>query len=252
MSVPEKLQEFSADLHIHSVLSPCGSLEMSPVNIVKEAARKGLDIIGITDHNASAHGRVLSNLAKEYGIFVMTGMEVTTAEEAHCLTFFKDFEALDKFQKIIDNTILKIRNDPDKFGFQVIVDKDENIVGQVEWLLISATSMSINEVAEEAKKLGGIVIPAHIDRPTYSLSSQLGFIPPDLKVDAFEVSRFSSPQKMIEQYPYIKDISFIRSSDAHFLKDIGAARTIFKIKNRSFDEIKMALHKTSGRDTIVK
>lgn len=252
MCSSDHLQEFTADLHIHTVLSPCGSLEMSPVNIVKEAARKGLDIIGITDHNASAHCEVISNLAKEYGIFVMCGMEVTTSEEAHCLTYFKDFYTLYKFQEIIDATILKIANNPDKFGYQVIVDKDEEITRQIEWLLINATSMSINEVARKAAELGGIVIPAHIDRPTYSLTSQLGFIPPDLQVDAFEVSRFSSPEKMISKFPYIKDISFTRTSDAHFLKDIGAGKTIFKIKNRSFEEIKMALNRVSGREVIVK
>jgi len=247
MSSGDVLHTFIADLHIHTVLSPCGSLEMSPLNIVREAARKGLDIIGITDHNASEHGKVVKDIAKEYGIMVMCGMEVTTAEEAHCLTFFEDLSSLESFQQIIDSTILKIKNDPNKFGYQVIVDKQENITGQKEWLLISATTMSIEDVIEKAHQLGGIAIPAHIDRPSYSLTSQLGFVPPGLNADAMEVSRFSSRDEMVAAYPYLKDTTFIRSSDAHFLKDLGTVTTKFRIQSRTFTEIKKALQGLEGR-----
>ncbi len=247
MTAGDKLHTFIADLHVHTVLSPCGSLEMSPVNIVREAARKGLDIIGITDHNASENALVVKEIAKDYGITVLSGMEVTTTEEVHCLTFFEDQVSLESFQHIIDDKILKIKNNPDKFGYQVIVDRQENITGQKEWLLISATSMSIEEVIKTTHKLGGIAIPAHIDRPSYSLSSQLGFVPPDLDADGMEVSRFSSREKMVSAYPYLKDTAFIRSSDAHFLKDLGTVTTKFRIQSRTFCEIKKALQGLEGR-----
>ncbi|PIE88693.1 MAG: histidinol-phosphatase [Bacteroidetes bacterium] len=252
MSTATPLREFAADLHIHTVLSPCGSLDMSPINLVKEAARKGLDIIGITDHNASAHCEVICEIAKDFGIFVMCGMEVTTAEEAHCLTFFDSIASLNQFQAILDDTILKIPNNPDKFGYQVVVNREEEIIDTVEWLLISATSMGINELAEKARQYGGIVIPAHIDRSAYSLTSQLGFVPPDLEVDGFEVSKYASPEAMIAKFPYLKTASFIQSSDAHFIEDIGSVRTYFKLKHRSFEEIKRALNHQDGRTLFLK
>ncbi|PID93808.1 MAG: histidinol-phosphatase [Bacteroidetes bacterium] len=252
MSATTPLREFAADLHIHTVLSPCGSLDMSPLNIVKEAARKGLDIIGITDHNASAHCEVVSEIAKDFGIFVMCGMEVTTSEEAHCLTFFDNQESLNQFQTVLDSSILKIPNDPDKFGYQVIVNREEEIIDTVDWLLISATSLSINELADKARQYGGIVIPAHIDRSAYSLTSQLGFVPPDLEVNGFEVSKYASPEAMIQQFPYLKAASFIQSSDAHFIPDIGTVRTHFKLKHRSFEEIKYALNHQKGREVFLK
>jgi len=247
----EKLIDFNADLHIHTVLSPCADLEMSPVNIIREAQRKGLDIIAITDHNASAHCKVTGEIGKEAGIFVLYGIEVTTSEETHCLTYFESLEKLAEFQEIIDTSILKIKNKPKRFGYQVIVDKNENILGDIDWLLLSAVKLSLNEVAEKAHNLGGIVIPAHIDRSMFSLTSQLGFVPPDLQADAYEVSKFSTPEEMISKYPYLRNKTFIRTSDSHYLKDIGSVSTVLRIKSRSFEEIKMAISNTCERKVII-
>jgi hypothetical protein len=254
MTDRESLQKFKADLHIHTVLSPCGSLEMSPSNIIKEASRKKLDIIGITDHNASQHGPLCRKLAKDYGIFVLMGLEVTTIEEVHCLVFFETEEILNIFQEYIDSHIKKIQNNPDKFGFQVIVDEHENITGQVDWLLINATDLTLDSVEEKVHQLGGIFIPAHIDRSAFSLISQLGFVPPDLKADAYEVSKFSSEHAMIKKFPWLDGKAFISSSDAHFLKDIGCSVTEFNIIDCNFDEIRKAFQGLEGRNvrTILK
>jgi PHP family Zn ribbon phosphoesterase len=247
----DKLIDFSADLHIHTVLSPCADLEMSPVNIIREAQRKGLDIIAITDHNASAHCKVTGELGKEAGIFVLYGMEITTSEETHCLTYFENLQKLNKFQEIIDASILKIKNKPKRFGYQVIVDKEENILGEIDWLLLNAVKLNLDQLAEKAHELGGIVIPAHIDRSMFSLTSQLGFVPPDLQADAYEVSKYSTPAEMILKYPYLNNKTFIRTSDSHYLKDIGSVSTVFRIKNRSFEEIKMAISNTCERMVII-
>lgn len=247
MNPATPLTQFKADLHIHTVLSPCGSLEMSPINIIQEAAKKGLDIIGVTDHNSTLHCNVIKDLGKEAGIFVLTGVEITSSEEVHCLAFFEHPEQLIDFQKYIDLHILKIHNDPDKFGYQVIVDKDENITGQVDWLLINATDQSVDQLASKAHEFDGIFIPAHIDRSAYSLTSQLGFVPPDLDAEAYEVSRYSTPEKMITAYPWLAGKSFITSSDAHFIKDVGINWTYFYLKTRSFFEIKQALDQSNGR-----
>jgi PHP family Zn ribbon phosphoesterase len=247
----DKLYDFIADIHIHTVLSPCGSLDMSPINIVNEASKKGLDIIGITDHNASANCKVTFDIAKEFGIFTLCGLEVTTKEEIHCLAFFQDFDSLTFFQKFIDDNIIKIDNNPDKFGYQLIVDRDENIIDQIDWLLINATNITIDELEKKVHELDGLFIPAHIDRSTYSLISQLGIVPLDLKVDAYEVSKYSKPENIKNTFPYTTNNTFISNSDAHYIRDIGSISTIFHIKNRSFDEIKKALLNIDGRDVYI-
>ncbi len=177
------MRDFRADLHIHTLLSPCGDLSMSPAKIVSEAARKGIDIIGITDHNSTRHCRLVSRLAANSGIFTLMGAEVTTQEEVHCLAFFED-DKLDLLQDFLDSRLPDIKNDPLIFGDQVVIDEDEMIVYVEERLLISATKASLEEVGSFVHSNGGIFIPAHIDRMRNSIYSQLGFLPAGLQADA--------------------------------------------------------------------
>jgi 3',5'-nucleoside bisphosphate phosphatase len=246
------MNSFRADLHVHTVLSPCGDLEMSPAAIVETAARRGIDILGITDHNSTKHGPLVNKLAQKKGIFVLCGAEVTTREEVHCLAFFENFEILGAFQQYLDSHLPYIKNDPRYFGYQVVLDEEEMIVEEEERLLISGLDQGLDQVEEEVHRLGGLFIPAHIDRPKYSLTSQLGFVPPGLKADALEVSRFTTPEKIAEQFPWIASYTFIRSSDAHHPDAIGSGITIFEMEHRSFDEIRKALHRTDNRSTRIE
>lgn len=238
---------FKADLHIHTVLSPCGDLEMSPSLIVNTAAIRGIDILGVTDHNSTKHGRLISKLAEEKGIFTLCGAEVTTREEVHCLAYFQNFDALDDFQQYLDKHLTPVKNDPKIFGYQVVVDENEQILEFEERLLISSLDQGIDQVATKVYSLGGIFIPAHINRGKFSLLSQLGFIPPELKVDAFEITKATSPEQMRNKFPYVAKSSFITSSDAHWPDAIGSSFSMFRMENRSFTEIFRALHNIDQR-----
>ncbi len=241
---------FKADLHIHTVLSPCGDLEMTPANIIAQAQKKGLHIVGITDHNSTLQAPLVKKLGQEVGIFVLWGAEITTREEIHCLAFFEEKNQLECFQAYIERYLPHIPNMPEKFGYQVVIDRQENILQQYPWLLISGLDQSLDEVASMVHKLGGIFIPAHVSRPKYSVISQLGFVPPDLDADALEVSRHTSREELYAQFSYLKRWPIIQSSDAHFLNDIGAVYTLFKIEELSFEEIKKALAGENDRQVI--
>jgi len=244
------MKYFRADLHIHTVLSPCGDLEMSPGNIVSEAALRGIDIIGITDHNTTRHCDLVKRLAADKGIFVMQGAEVTTKEEVHCLAFFENTDALNKFQEYLDSNLPEILNDPSKFGYQVEVDENENVVYQEKKLLINAICKSIDEVESFVHSMNGLFIPAHINRTKNSIYSQLGFLPVNLKADALEISRATTPEQFSKAHPEIKGFTLLRSSDAHYPGDIGSSSTVFFIEEPSFQEIKMALKEENGRKII--
>jgi len=246
------MKQFRADLHIHTVLSPCGDLEMSPVNIVSEAARKGLDIIGITDHNSTRHCNLITRLAAEKGIFVMQGAEVTTKEEVHCLAFFENTDALNRFQEFLDENLPEIYNDPEKFGYQVQVDENDKVIYEEKKLLINAVSKSIHELETFIHGLNGLFIPAHINKTKNSIYSQLGFLPVNLNADALEVSRSASSAEFVKGHPEIKSYSLISSSDAHYQNDIGSAATIFFIELPAFEEIRMALNGKKGRKIILE
>ena len=244
------MQTFSADLHVHTLLSPCGDLEMSPANIVETAARKQIDILGITDHNSTKHGPLVHKMAAKNGIFVLCGAEVTTKEEIHCLTFFENIEKLTLFQQYLDAHLGDVKNNPQKFGYQVVLDEDEMIVEEVDKLLIAAIDQSIDEVEAMVHKLDGLFIPAHIDRPAYSLLGQLGFLPPGLKADALEISKNTTEAELVKMHPELAGYTFIQSSDAHFPEQIGTRVTKFEIKTRSFQEISMALKGADSRRVV--
>jgi PHP family Zn ribbon phosphoesterase len=246
------MRNFRADLHIHTVLSPCGDLDMSPVNIVSEAALKGLDIIGITDHNTTRHCDLIARLAAEKGIFVMQGAEITTKEEVHCLAFFENTDALNIFQEFLDRNLPEIMNDPAKFGYQVQVDEKDIVVYEEKKLLINAISKSIEEIESFVHSNNGIFIPAHINRTKNSIYSQLGFLPENLRADALEISRTTTLNQFSGSHPEINGFPITRSSDAHYPGDIGAAFTLFFIEEPSFTEVKMALKGENGRKVIME
>jgi len=242
---------YQADMHIHTVLSPCGDLSMSPINIVDCAERIGLKVIGITDHNSTLHGPVTRKLAEKRGIMVVFGAEVTTKEEVHCLCLFPEENQRVEFQNFLETNLSEIKNNPELFGYQVVVDENEEILDEIEPLLISALKVSIDEVEQKVHQIGGLFIPAHIDRPKYSLTSQLGFIPKDLKYDALEISRSTSIEKALNDYSYIKNQRFIKSSDAHNIDQIGTANTQLKMESICWNEIRMAILGIEGREVIV-
>jgi 3',5'-nucleoside bisphosphate phosphatase len=244
------MKPFRADLHIHTVLSPCGDLEMSPVNIVQQARALNLDIIGITDHNSTRHCALIRRLAREEGITVLQGAEVTTREEVHCLTFFDNDESLEAFQHFLDEKITRVQNDTSRFGYQVVVDEDENILDEVPYLLIAALSAGIDEVQARVHALGGFFIPAHADRPAYSLISQLGFIPPSLSMNAIEIHRDSNCEDFRMKHHIAPELAILKSSDAHYIGDIGRTTTTFMLAEPHFNEIRMAFEGKNGRKVI--
>lgn len=245
------MQDYKADLHVHTVLSPCGDLEMSPVNIVNEAVRKKIDILGITDHNSTRHAPLIRRLAEKKGIFVLCGAEVTTKEEIHCLAFFEDLTTLYTFQVYLEAHLKGVPNDPKYFGYQVVVDEFDQVLEEVEPLLISALDQNIDQVEKTVHQLNGLFIPAHIDRPSYSMISQLGFVPPGMAADALEISGKTSPADMVKQFPYLDACTFIGSSDAHHPDQLGSRTTNFYMNTASFDEVRMALQGIKGRKVSI-
>jgi PHP family Zn ribbon phosphoesterase len=214
---------FFCDLHIHSTLSPCGALEMSPRNIVERAREVGLDLIALTDHNMTENSRAVHALGQEAGVLVLFGMEVQTEEEVHVLTIFDDFEIALAFQKEIYSLLPPVKNDIDFFGDQVVVDEHDEIVRFEERLLLNSAQISLSDASAWVKAHGGLVIPAHIDSPTFSVLSQLGYVPDDVPFDALEVRH---PERLDAVKPLVsnRNLPFVTFSDAHYVKDIGRRR----------------------------
>jgi predicted metal-dependent phosphoesterase TrpH len=244
------LREFRADLHVHTCMSPCAELDISPRAIIKTCREKGLDIIGITDHNSAEHVLVTAALGAEAGVAVIGGMEVTSAEEVHLLVFFENAEESLTFQGYIYNHLPVEENNEQVFGFQPVVNKDDEILFFNKRLLIGATDLSVEQVLQRAQLLKGLVIASHIDREAFSMISQLGMVPDHLALDAVEISPHMGKAEALKTLPYRKTIPLITSSDAHALSDIGKRVARFLLQEPSFNEIKLALRGEQGRTIL--
>jgi hypothetical protein len=245
------MKSFRTDLHIHTVLSPCGDLEMSPANIVSTAIRHGLEIIGITDHNSTKQCKTVWKLGQKFGLTVIPGCEMTSREEVHSLALFEDFDALAVFQEFLDQHLTMIPNNTNVFGYQVVVDENENILEEIDHYLGSSLDVSIEEVERKVHELSGIFIPAHIDRPRNSLFSQLGFIPVELKVDALQISKLADEKSVRERYKIKPETTIVKFSDAHYPGDLGKTFTLFEMENPTFEELRKALLREDGRSVQI-
>ena len=246
------IRRFRADLHIHTVLSACADLEMSPGAIVRVAKERNIDLIGITDHNSTLQCSVVKELAEEAGLAVLCGTEVTTREEVHCLAYFKDLGTLEEFQEYIDLHLPSIPYSPEQFGYQAVVDRDEKIVDLIEDYLNVGISRSIDQVEQEVHRLGGLFVPAHIERPLFGIFSQLGFIPDKLNCDGMGIMSQSIESDIRNRFMLKRDVPLVKASDAHVLHMIGSGCTVFEMNEITFDEIYKALKCIDGRKTFIE
>lgn len=211
--------KYPFDLHIHSALSPCGDSDMTPNNIVNMAIIKGLEIIAVSDHNTAGNLRAVAKAAEGTNLLVVPAMEIETSEEVHLLCLFETIEQAEKMSDIVMSTLF-INNKSQIFGEQTYIDSNDKILGCEQKLLVTATSLSLNETAAKVKELGGIVIPAHIDRSSYSILSNLGFLPDDAGFTTLEISKKADLDSFLMSRPELVNYNIIVNSDAHYLEDI--------------------------------
>jgi len=191
-----------------------------------------LDIIAVTDHNSCKNVRAVMEVAAGR-LTVIPGMEVQTSEEVHVVCYFPTLEAAEEMDKIVTHKLPKIKNEPEIFGHQYYMDSEDEIVGEEEILLVNSVEMDIYEVFETVKKLGGAAVPAHIDRTSYSLLANLGFVPPDLSLTTVEITA-KNLKAMENEY---KKYNILTSSDAHYLENIQEPENIIDICNKNAEKV---------------
>ncbi len=243
------LRTFRADLHVHTCLSPCADLDMSPRAIVNRALGRGIDVIAITDHNSAENVNAVMKAAEGSNLIVLPGMEATSKEEVHLLGLFESLGDALAFQQAVYER-LPGENDEEAFGMQVVVNEDGDVLGFNPHLLAGATEFSTDQIVEGIHRLNGVVIASHVDRETFGIIGQLGFIPEGLALDALELSPNTSQLEAKRRFPQYGHWTFVRSSDAHFLDDIGKATTLFLLSEPRVGELKKAFRREEGRRVI--
>lgn len=228
--------KFYYDLHIHSALSPCADDDMTPNNILNMAKLKGLDIIAITDHNSCKNLKPCMEIGKELDILVVPGMELQTMEEVHVLCLFKTLDAAMEFQDWVYYNLPKVKNKKELFGRQFIYNELDEIVGEEEIMLLSSANVSIDKAYNKVKSLEGLFIPSHIDKESFSIISNLGFIPYNLSIKALEYVDLIKLEKLKIKGFIPDDVKFIKNSDAHHLGLISEKENYINLNKRSIDD----------------
>lgn len=221
------MPEFYYDLHIHSCLSPCGDMDMTPNNLVNMAKLLGLDVIALTDHNTSLNCEAAIKVGEQVGLLVIPGMELTTAEDIHAVCLFPDLEKALAFSSYVDEHRIKVRNKAEIYGRQVIMNENDEEIGEIEHLLLPASFIGISEAYNKAREFGGICYPAHIDRDSLSILSVLGEIDPYCGFRTAELADITKLPELRKQHPILDCMNIITCSDAHYLENMrDAANTL--------------------------
>jgi PHP family Zn ribbon phosphoesterase len=223
---------------------------MSPKKIIQKSLDARLDLIALCDHNSAENAGATMREGNKQGVQVLPGLEICSREEVHILALFDELDPTLEMQTYVyDN--LPGENNTKVFGFQVVANEEDEVIGENPRLLIGATRLSLHDIVDKTHGLGGINISCHVDRPGYGIINQLGFIPDDLNLDGLEVSYRIKLAEAAQSIPGIGNFSCVTASDAHYLNDIGRACTVFELAEPSLAEIRLALAGKDGRRILV-
>lgn len=219
------------DFHIHSCLSPCAEEDMTPYNLVNLSAIMGMEAIALTDHNSCQNCGAAMRAGEAAGITVIPGMELCTSEEVHVVCLFEELKTAEEFSDYVLSTMPPVKNRPEIFGTQLIMDETDQILGSQDILLTTASGISISNIEKIIDGYGGVCYPAHIDRSSYSVISNLGMITEEMGFEVAEVSPNGDIDKLIAQHPILKKMKILTSSDAHRLESLPPAQLSLHTEN---------------------
>ena len=244
------MKTYSADLHVHTVVSPCAGVEMIPPLLVQEALAKGVNLVAITDHNTVVNIEAVQKAARGADLTVWPGMELQTVEEVHLLCLFDTLDQAAAWHKEVESRLPPLENKADYFGEQFVVDETGEFIRSETRLLLTSAKLSLAEAVAGVQRLGGLVIPAHVNRTAFSLIANLGFVPPNIPFDALEISRHITPEQACQKFPQLKQYPLIQSGDAHYLHEFLGA-TVCQLAAPTIAELKLALRHQAGRSVTI-
>ena len=238
------MKRFMADLHLHTALSPCGSPDMTPPRIVHEAEAQGLALIAVCDHNTCGNAGAVAR-AGGGRLAVIPGIEITTAEEVHVLGLFPGLEAAERAMARVQER-LPAWAPPQGCTQQRLLDEEGRILGYESHLLSGSSGLRLGEAVALIRSLGGLAVASHVDRRSFGVISQLGFLPPEVRFDALEISAAGAARGRVTEF-LPAGLPLLCSSDGHCPEEVGAGCTVLEAEEPSFAELALALRGAGGR-----
>ncbi|HOV28817.1 MAG TPA: PHP domain-containing protein [Synergistales bacterium] len=236
-----------ADLHIHTVLSPCGGLDMGAPEIVARALKCGLEVVAVTDHNTCRNAAAVMKAARGKQLVVFPGLEVQSSEDIHAVVLFGTLEEALDFEAWLWEGFPKVLNRPELFGEQILIDEENRILAEEPILLVQGARRSIDEIVTEARSRNGVVFLSHVDREAFSYPAVLGPIPVDYPVDALELTCYATEKTVENCRKACPSFPLIRNSDAHTLAQIEPrCSTAFLVEEPDFQNLRRAFRNEGG------
>ena len=246
------LYKFFADLHVHTALSPCAGDSATPPNIVASAIENGMQMIAVTDHNSAENVGSVVKCGKIHGLKVIPGMEIASREEVHLVCLLDTVDNALELQQIVYAALPDEPNRPDYFGRQLVMDGEGTVTGECTRLLMGAADLPFDTIIREVHRLGGLVIAAHVDRPSFSVIANLGMVPPGAELDAVEISASLTRDEAIALFPSIEGFPVMAASDAHLPQAIGSNPTLFLLQKMDLEDIRLAFQGRGGREYLIQ
>ena len=208
---------------------------MTPNNIANMAMLKGLDIVALTDHNACENFPAFAVIASTNGILPVPGMEVETVEEIHTVCLMRNYDSLMRLRDYVRDNMNDIKNRPEIFGEQIIMDENDDTVGKIDQMLITSSNISVDDLFTFVHENGGVAIPAHVDRQSYSMLTNFGFIPEEINASVIELSKDCEKKMFVKMYPELEKYRIIKSSDAHYLEHVAERTEFIELEEKTVD-----------------
>ncbi len=228
------MNRYYYDFHIHSCLSPCADNDMTPNNIAGVCTLCGIQIVALTDHNSTRNCPAFYEAARRQGLVPVAGMELTTAEDIHIVCLFETLDDAMRFGEAVDATRIRIPNRTDIFGDQIIMNAEDEPIGEETDMLPNATALTLEEVPPLVERHGGICFPAHIDREANGIIATLGTLPETPRFLCAELHDMDQQDAYRNTYPVLRDMRLLCGSDAHYLWDIRDAHAYVDLDDEPY------------------
>lgn len=231
------------DFHIHSCLSLCAEDESTPASIAGMAYLAGLNAFSIADHQSAKNCVAAAKAAAQYGLTFVPALELNTSEEVHILCLFSCVDNALEFSEYITSKLMVAPKRSKHLWRQWVMDENDNVLYQEEPWLGSSADIGVYDCAKLVDSYGGLAIPAHIDRPSTSLLSNLGFYDSEMGFSVCEVTNDCNIPQLLKDHPELKGMRFIRNSDAHEITSIPDAKNYIDVEENTPRGIIEALKK---------
>ncbi len=221
------------DLHIHSVLSPCADVLMTPNNIINMSTLQELDFIAITDHNSLKQIETCLEVSDGLDLVVIPGVECEVKEGFHVLCLFKSLEDALKLDAFIEPYLPKEEINERFYGEQVITDVYDEELEHYPYLLLNSLDIGYKKLYEEVKLLNGVVILAHIDKQKDGSLDEI--IRNHIQADGIEITKHADESELFAKYPQLLKYKLFHNSDAHQIYDINERVNYIELEDKTIE-----------------